>query len=214
MLRKRNSCLVTIATPHCNTLQHTATHCNIRGCCARATRFSPLSQLYSATRCNTLQHAATHCNARECCARATCSSLHGSLTPSLSLLHSDSCSRALSVTFGFVLSLAGRVAPEEDGICRHLDPRLQHTATRCNTLQQSSLLCRHCTTTQCNTLQHTATRCNTPGHLLDPHLAPPFLHPSFLCVCVCVCARTAFLPPHCITLQRTLQHTATLYTTL
>ena len=38
---------VSIYANHCNTLQHTATHCNTT---------------HTATRCNTLQHVATHCN--------------------------------------------------------------------------------------------------------------------------------------------------------
>jgi len=35
-------------TAHCNTLQHTATHCRTLG-------------QHTATHCNTLQHTATHC---------------------------------------------------------------------------------------------------------------------------------------------------------
>jgi len=50
---------------HYNTLQHTATHCNLNQVGHSAT-FSRMFQAYSnwhtATHCNTLQHTATHCN--------------------------------------------------------------------------------------------------------------------------------------------------------
>jgi len=49
------------AAPHCNTLQHTATHCNTLQLEAR----------HTAPHCNTLQHTATHCNALQLEARHT-----------------------------------------------------------------------------------------------------------------------------------------------
>ena len=61
-------------TTNCNTLQHTATHCNTLGWATLYTDMHTYSQksgrysivdiqrLHTATHCNTLQHTATHCN--------------------------------------------------------------------------------------------------------------------------------------------------------
>ena len=58
--------------PHCNTLQHTATHCNAVGCPGANDTLQQCNTLrHTATHCNTLQRAATHCNtlqhAATCC---------------------------------------------------------------------------------------------------------------------------------------------------
>jgi len=49
---------------HCNTLQHTATHCNRMGRASWPTCESchTYERQHTATHCNTLQHTATHCN--------------------------------------------------------------------------------------------------------------------------------------------------------
>jgi len=51
------------AATHCNTLQHTATHCNKSKTSMRVTLSKvPWSSVYATTHCNTLQHIETHCN--------------------------------------------------------------------------------------------------------------------------------------------------------
>jgi len=49
------------AVTHCNTLQHTATHCSTL---QRAVTHCNTLQ-HTATHCNTLQHTAVHCNAQQ-----------------------------------------------------------------------------------------------------------------------------------------------------
>ena len=49
----------------CNTLQHTATHCNTHALACHPSSFLKeirLTLYHTAPQCNTLQHAATHCN--------------------------------------------------------------------------------------------------------------------------------------------------------
>ena len=92
----------------CNTLQHTATHCN-----ALQQSGLPLNtwvpQVYSvqhtATNCNALQHTATHCNA---------------------LQHTDTHTLPYAVVHGCLKSVTAI----------HCNT-LQHTATHCNTLQHT-----------------------------------------------------------------------------
>jgi len=52
--------------PHCNTLQHTATHCNPHIACKRTHPHCNTLQ-HTATHCNTLQHTATHCTPHIAC---------------------------------------------------------------------------------------------------------------------------------------------------
>ena len=65
------NCRRPTSAPHCNALQHTATHCNTKSttpfpaCCQlqsgpHATRYDALQHV--ATGCSTLQHTAIHCN--------------------------------------------------------------------------------------------------------------------------------------------------------
>jgi len=76
-----------------------------------------------------------------------------------------------------------------------LKPRLQHTATHCNTLQLTATHRKtlHRTATRCNThcnaLQST---CNILQHLIPQmdHVPAKFLATMRLCVCVCVCRHT------------------------
>jgi len=130
----------------CNTLQHTATHCNTLERVWRG-KGSTYVLHHTATHCNTLQlvwrdkgstyvlqHTATYCNVfGESKAQHMCS-------PSQWLIDT---------------------AP----LCN----ALQHTAIRCNTLQHTATHCNtlHYTAPHCTTLHHTATWvCRLNGALL------------------------------------------------
>ena len=92
--------------------------------------------------------------------------------------------------------------------------RLQHAATRCNTLQH--------TATHCNTMQHNATYCNTLQHLATHwsmwHLCKELLvlllqsGASIRCVCNTLphtathCNILQHAATHCNALQRTATH--------
>ena len=61
------SSTVSMATTHCNTLQHTERHCNTlqhtaTHCTVFATHYNTQTLQDTATHCNILQHTATHCN--------------------------------------------------------------------------------------------------------------------------------------------------------
>jgi len=109
-----------ILATQCNTLQHTATHCN-------AQRFERVGSIaivftdlrYTATHCNTLQHTATHLE--KLCSR-------GNADVALQV-HIQKNSRSLLNSPYTCLST-------------HCNT-LQHTATHCNTLQHTAT---HCTT--------------------------------------------------------------------
>ena len=95
---------------HCNTLQHTATHCNVH---LTQGLFTPLqivkvSLQHTATHCNTLQHTATHYN-----------TLH---------LHCNALQR-IATHCNTLQHTASR--------CTHCNA-LQHTATHCNTLHKKT----------------------------------------------------------------------------
>ena len=100
------------SVPHCNTLQHTATHCNKRLSLlvrsAGPTLVGNKCALYhSATHCNTLQHTAAHCSRLQQTA-AHCNTLQHTAAHCSTLQHTTAhCST------------------------------LQHTATYCNTLHVS-----------------------------------------------------------------------------
>jgi len=135
----------------CNTLQHTATHCNTRLSWHWMARCNTLK--HTAIRCNTLQHTATqvvfydirwliaaHCNTLQhtatrvvrdiwWCIAIRCSTLQHTATYCSTLQHES-----------FV----------------RLHDSLQHIATHCNTLQHN--------VTHSDTLQNTATHCNTLQH--------------------------------------------------
>ena len=114
-------------TPHCNTLQHTATRCNTlqhaatrcntlqyESCLRREIERGPGSwhptgaPRARTTHCNTLQHAATSCNTMQLAATC-CNMLQHAATHCNTLHHAASC----CIT-------------------------LQHAATRCNTLQHAA----------------------------------------------------------------------------
>ena len=136
---------------HCNTLQHTATHCNKiatrcnqvqQGCCkllavwvdclTKSCTIHCITLHHTATHCNTLQHAATHYNTLQ----------HNATRVALFVGRIDD-------------QLGNRGATHSN--------TLQHTATHCNTQQH--------TATHSNTQQHTATHCsaccNTLQHMLQ-----------------------------------------------
>jgi len=163
---------------HCNTLQHTATwlyshmwhvtHVNpshLRASYHRRAPFTVNSALIVLDFFEGLQHAATRCN--------TLQHSYGVLgfnRPRI-FWRTATCCNTLQLTYGqldffIVLKFFGG---------------LQHTATRCNTLQHAATRCntlQHTygqidfyypqvfwrTATRCNKLQHAATRCNTLQH--------------------------------------------------
>ena len=132
---------VTNATP-CNTLQHTATHCNIR---VREYRSAAVMESFTchesnklqqaASRCNTLQHTATHYTTLQHTA-THCNTLQP--TKSHDLVSSNDHTRT-------------HIAQHTASHCN----TLQHTATHCNTLQHTAAHCSALQLTHCNTLQHT-----------------------------------------------------------
>jgi len=101
---------------HCNTLQHTATHCNTTHGNTRQHTTTHKSHRVSridcdtltATHCNTLQHIATHCN-----------------TLQVNLIARSRLRAIKWVKFNGTLSAAQ---------CS----TVQHTATHCNTLQHTA----------------------------------------------------------------------------
>ena len=98
----------------CNTLQHTATHCNILH--MHWTESVWYNMLYTATHCNTLQHTATHCN-----------------TLQLTATH---CNTLYTHWSEFVCYNAQSTATHCNTL-QHTKTHyntLQHTATHCNTL--------------------------------------------------------------------------------
>jgi len=134
---------------NCNTLQHTATHCNTLhhaaphralllchySVCANLISRHSRYTFLAATHCNTLQHTATRCNTMQHTA-THCNTLQHDATHCNTLHHTAPHCTTLHHT------------------ATHRNT-LQHTATRCNTLQHAA--------TYCNMLQHAATRCNTPN---------------------------------------------------
>ena len=123
-------------TDCCNTLQHTATHCNT----IRDSATHPCTDC-----CNTLQHTATHCNtmqhnAPQCETQRHTHALVAE-THCNTLQHMHTCVQVPEL----------EAWNDEDTATVSNTPihLLQHTATHCNTLQH--------TATYCNTPQHTAT---------------------------------------------------------
>jgi len=86
---------------------------------------------------------------------------------------------------------------------------VQHTATRCNTLQHTETHCNtrathytHYTATHYNTRHHAATRCNTLQHAVTHYPATHYTASHY--------TATYYPATHCNTLHRnTLQHAAT-----
>jgi len=96
---------------HCNTPQHTATHCNtLTQHTATHSRTSIESLVFTCAHCNTPQHTATHCN-----------TLQHTATHRNTLQHTATHSRTSIESLVFT--------------CAHCNT-LQRTATHCNTLTQ------------------------------------------------------------------------------
>jgi len=183
---------------NCITLQHTATHC--------------YTLQLTATHCNTLQQTVTHCNTlREmyCMwvkAAMYCNILQRAVT------HCDSLQHIwLTTTYFLMHCINIPQMPNQLESCPPIS--LQHTATRCNTLQ---VIASHCnslqlTATHCNSLQLTATHCNTLQHICNALQQPTTDAKS-----AGKLSSDDFVK-HCNTLQHTathcniLQHAATTY---
>ena len=125
-------------TPHCNTMQHTATHYNsLQHAATHHVLPGVVRLLGDKPHCNSFQHTATpHCN----------TTLQPTATHCNSLQHTASlCNSLQPARYGE--ALWAHVSPQLTAT--HGNP-LQLTATRCNTLQMSA--------TRCNALKHTATQ--------------------------------------------------------
>jgi len=102
---------------YCNTLQHTATHCNT---------------LHTATHCNALQHTTTHCNTLQHIRHYT--AIYGNTLQHIAihrniLQHTAKHCNALQRTL-----IRGSTQQHTAIHCKIL----QHIAARCNTLQHTS----------------------------------------------------------------------------
>jgi len=141
----------------CNTLQHTATHCNTllycnimclhafilpHSCC--------ILLQHTATHCNAVQDTATHSNTLQRTATygRTCAHCNRYCAT-----HCDKLQRADTLTLAMHLT------------ARHCNT-LQHTAIHCNTLQHTAphRTTPHHTAVHCSTLHHTAPHCTTLHH--------------------------------------------------
>ena len=123
---------------HCNTLQHTATHCNMNASCL-CTR----TWWYGcATHCNTLQRTATHCNTLQHTATLTTLPLRTYIWRN----GVENCNTHCNTLHR---------------IATHCNT-LQHTATHCNNNDRALVHARLCrrSATHCIVLQHTTTHCN------------------------------------------------------
>jgi hypothetical protein len=119
-----------------NTLQHTATHCNILQ--------------HTATHCNTLQHPATHCNTLQHIA-THCNTLHHVEEPS------NLCLDPLKNDWDVMTGTSVGGATHCNTSATHCNTP-QHTTTR----RKTTCLNETChAATHCSTLQNTATHCNT-----------------------------------------------------
>jgi len=166
----QKECTLRQACPNCNTLQHTATHCNTlhvtdAGGVRARTKLPALQHLH----CSTLQHSATHCNTLQQSA-IHCNILQHSATHCNTLQHIATHCNAVTAAHCHCLqhnannNTATHCTPFL--VCTQMQGECLHNATRCNTLH-----------TRCNALQHNATRCNTlhtrnAGRVLAPTKLP------------------------------------------
>ena len=188
---------------HCNALQHTATYCNTpyEHSAERRISLHHSQQIKQApdTCLRTLQHTATHCNALQ--HTVWILSRAENLVAPLSTNHASTSHVGRTRTLSLSQTNYSWKGTHHN--------TLQHTATRCNTLQNWSrwtnpnsilvtnklFMKRHtnCSTAKQNkALQHTTTYCNTLQHTI--------IYRDTL-------QRTA---THCNTLQRTATHCNTL----
>jgi len=131
-----------------NTLQHSATLCNILQCTVAYCCTTLLDTLLKciATHCNTLQtHVATHCNTLQQTAT------HSNILQHTATYYNNTLQHTL----------------------QHTTPHcttLHHTATHLEQMRTPNMGCGSLNTaTHCNTLQHTATHCNTLQTHCDTH---------------------------------------------
>ena len=156
-----NLCVVStrswcFASARCNTMQHTATHCDTvfhrdpsqksalytmcymkvpyRCLLRNFVSHNPWSTNDAVTHCNILQNTSTHCN---------------TLQNTNTVLHTVSVTTA---KLPLTLQRTATHCNTLQNIATHCKT-LQHTATHCSTLQHIA--------THRNTMQHTATHCNT-----------------------------------------------------
>jgi len=161
-----------LASTHCNTRQHTATHCNntlqcghgrchhpnlaarvytLPGCAAlrrlwhqgiQALAF-PNSSARTTTHWNTLHHTASHCNILRYTA-THCSTLQHTAT------HCNTCLKSIHTTWLYCSSSSLTSKYIGAGLSKFF-------CSHCNTVEH--------TTSHCITLQHTAIHCNTLQHM-------------------------------------------------
>jgi len=140
----RDTCITSVPTTHCNSLKHTALHCN-----AITMQLVVYNATVPATRCS-IQHTATFCNILEtycntwnpqyCITSApirrlgTCNTLQHTATHNNILQHTATyitpSHRTLIDYFTALLWTPGSSVQE----CRTCSDTLQHTATYCNIL--------------------------------------------------------------------------------
>ena len=141
---------------HMHTPTHRHTFSSSRFPARALSLFFSLSVLLSRSLalCNSHTHTPTH---RSLCNSHTHTPTHRSLCPPLSLSRSL-LSLYPSLTHSPALSLHVFNFPWIIGI-----PKVQRTASHCNTLQHTATHCKTLqhTATYCNTLYHTVTHCNT-----------------------------------------------------
>ena len=171
---------------HCNTLQHTSSHCNklymrytaslmqVPMLVAASAHLPPPSATTHLQRttihgntCNTLHHTSTNCNTHQRTAtRCPYDMAYRSCRSqcALPLVPAVCCSELLQCVAVYCRVLrCVAVCCFATSAC---NDTLQHTTTHyntCNALHHTSTHCnilQH-TATHCNTLQHTATHCNT-----------------------------------------------------
>ena len=131
--------MYTQSLAHCNTLQHTATHCNNQGrilkvrhsCASNSPPDSDEVHIlqHAATHCNTLQHTATHCSTLQHTA-THCNTLQHTATHCNTLQHATTHCNTLqhTATHCPILSICG-VLMSCYGTC-HVDVVVWHVTCR------------------------------------------------------------------------------------
>jgi len=170
-------------TIHCNTLQHTATHCNTH-CTTLQNAATHCNSLlaewhtqHTATHCNTLQHTDTatncntHCNTLECLRTKMTAARTSGNTLQHTATHCNTleCLRPRRTAARTILQLNAA--------------HLHHTAPHCNTLCNT-----HCNKLGCLRTKRTVARTKPTMFIIMMVLRVVYLYPiTCVCVCVCVC---------------------------
>jgi len=171
----------------CNTIQHTATHCNTLQ--QHTTTHSDIlhhavTLCHTVSHCNTLQQHTTirrntlHCIATHC---ITLQSVLQRTVPHCKLHHTTvHCSSVLLQHTTMHCSCTHSFATHYDTLHLHpfISSTLQHTATHCDTLQHTALapiLLQH-TTTHCNCTHFDQSHCNNCTHSSATHCKTLQLH--------------------------------------